>query len=106
MSARHIPTAAINIIMANGKALTIEAVCNALKPPASKSVIATKPDNEAQNTRCQTGLLATPPDANESTTKAPESADVTKNVEINKTAMKDTTPDKGNFSSNWKSATA
>src|SRR5690625_306227 len=91
IKARHIPMAEIIIIIAKGRALITEPACRALRPLASNKAIATRPDIEAQKTRCHTGVCAAPPDANESITKEPESDDVTKNRAISNTLIKLTT---------------
>src|SRR5690554_4618160 len=85
INARHMPNAAMSNMMANGKALVTAAVCSAANPPANSSTEATTPSILAQNTRCHTGVSSTPPEASESTTKEPESEEVTKKVMIKMT---------------------
>src|SRR5690554_1449562 len=97
---------AISIITANGKALTILAVCSAPKPPANSKAAATTPWVDAQNTRCQTGVLATPPDASESITIEPESDEVTKKVIIKNMVKNETIWVKGKSSNSLNNATA
>src|SRR5690606_17049883 len=105
-SARHIPTAEIKITTANGKALAIAAVCNALRPPAISNTAATTPSELAQNTRCHTGVFMTPPDAKESITNEPESDEVTKKVMINRTVANDKIAFQGSCSYNLNNAIA
>src|SRR5699024_2344262 len=81
-----------------GKAVAKVAVCNACNPSANSNAMAITPMLIAQNRRCHTGVLSSPPDANISTTKAPESAEVTKNTNTIITAIMLTTLDKGNCS--------
>src|SRR5690625_6870037 len=78
------------MIMATGNALTRVMVCNAFSPPATSSVAATRPAAQAQNNRCHAGVCRTPPEARESITRAPESAEVTKKVTINSTVINET----------------
>ena len=100
------PTAAISIIMANGKALKMVAVCSAPNPPANNKAAATTPSVDAQNTRCHTGVSGTPPEANESMTSDPESDEVTKKVIIKITVIKDTIDVSGKCSNSLNSAMA
>lgn len=55
------------------------ALFNACRPPLKSSAIATTPVDEAQKIRCQMGVFSLPPEASMSSTKEPESAEVTKN---------------------------
>ena len=105
-NARHIPSAASIMMMANGSALAIVIVCKALSPPARSNAPATTPSVDAQNTRCQTGVRAAPPAASESITSEPESEEVTKNVMINSTAMNEAIDVSGSNSKSLNSATA
>ena len=100
------PKAATIMIREKGSALAMVIVCRALRPPASSSAAATAPSEEAQNTRCQTGVVVAPPDASESITSEPESEEVTKKVTIRMTVRKDTTLEKGSTSKSLNSATA
>src|SRR5256885_7307220 len=70
------------MMTATGRAATRVMACSALRPPASISTMAVTPSTAAQNSRCQTGERAWPREAMLSTTKAPESAEVTKNTAI------------------------
>ncbi len=88
ISARHMPAADIKIIIANGKALVIAAVCRASRPPATSRTEATMPSVLAQKTRCQIGVSIMPPEDNESITNEPESDDVTKKVMMSNTVRK------------------
>src|SRR5690554_77688 len=97
-SARHIPAAEIIMMTENGKALAIVMVCSAVSPPANNNAAATTPSADAQNTRCQTGVMEAPPEANESITSEPESDEVTKKVIIRMTVMKDAIDVKGSTS--------
>src|SRR5690554_3896241 len=106
VSARHMPSAAIIIIIEKGKALRMVMVCSALSPPANSKAEATTPEDEAQNTRCHTGVCNAPPEASASITKEPESAEVTKNVTIKITVINETTEVSGNTSYSLNSATA
>ena len=92
------PIAAINIIIAKGKALVMDAVCKAPNPPAKSKTDAITPWITTQKTLCQIGVYVAPPDASESTTKDPESAEVTKKVMIKITVIKDTIWVNGNLS--------
>src|SRR5699024_10873103 len=94
------------IMRAKGRALMTDPAWSALRPLASNSAIATKPDIEAQKTRCHTGVCAAPPDANESITKEPESDEVTKNRAISNTLIKLITEVKGSCSKNLNNAMA
>ena len=60
--------------------------------------MAVTPSTTAQNKRCHTGERGSPREAIESTTYAPESAEVTKNTAINKIASHDTGPAHGRYS--------
>src|SRR5690625_719532 len=88
----------INSTNENGNAVANVAVCNACRPSASNNAMAITPMLIAQNKRCHTGVLSSPPDANMSTTKAPESAEVTKKTNTIITAMMLSTLDNGNCS--------
>ncbi|VFZ91960.1 Uncharacterised protein [Klebsiella pneumoniae] len=68
--------------------------------------MATIPMSEAQNIRCQTGVLATPPEASVSTTIAPESADVTKKTMTIAIAINDSTEENGKCSRKLNRASA
>src|SRR5699024_4869466 len=105
-SARHIPMAAIIIITEKGKALTTDAACKALKPPANNSTAAITPSKVTQKVRCQTGVCAAPPEARESITNEPESDEVTKKVIIKHTVKNDTTELNGSRSKSLNSAMA
>src|SRR5690554_2034288 len=98
--------AAKSMMIANGKALAIAAVCSAVRPPASKSTAATIPSELAQNTRCQAGVSMRPPEASESMTSEPESDEVTKKVMIRITVTNDNMLVIGKFSYSLKSAIA
>src|SRR5690625_1283565 len=89
ISALNKPQIAINKIIENGRTREIVAVCRASKPFANKKAIDTIPDTVDQNMRCQTGELSAPLDASKSTTKAPESAEVTKNTKTMTIATND-----------------
>src|SRR5699024_6745360 len=62
------------------------AVCKACKPSASNKAIATTPVSVDQKIRCQTGEGIFSLEDKMSSTKAPESADVTKKITIMNTA--------------------
>ena len=62
----------------NGKVLSREPACRALRPPASKRVAASAPSRRLQKTLCHTGGWGFPFAASISTTNDPESEDVTK----------------------------
>src|SRR5690606_5346789 len=100
------PKVEIKIITANGKALTIAAVCNALKPPAISNTAATAPSVTTQNVRCHHGVSLRPPAASESITNEPESDEVTKKVMINTTVNDETIWVNGNCSNSLNNAIA
>src|SRR5690606_8255629 len=100
------PNMAIKIITAKGNALTMAAVCKAVKPPAISSTAATAPSVTTQKERCHHGVSLRPPAASESITNDPESDDVTKKVIINKTVNEETNSVKGRFSNNLNKAMA
>ena len=106
VSARHRPTAESSIIMVNGKALITLMVCSAFRPPASSKTLASTPCITAQNTFCKGGVLMAPPEANESTTNAAESEEVTKKVTIKHTASNEVMVVSGNCSNSLNKAIA
>src|SRR5699024_10316449 len=69
----------VSKISEKGSALAIDAVCKAGKPPLINKVMATTPVEDAQKTRCHSGVSVRPPEASISNTSEPESAEVTKN---------------------------
>src|SRR5699024_7665375 len=80
LSALNKPHMAKSKIKENGKALAMVAVCRAFRPSASNKAIATTPANTDQKIRCQTGEGRSSWEASKSMTRAPESAEVTKNT--------------------------
>ena len=77
------------MIIENGKAERMEAVCKAVRPPPMSSTEATIPSIEAQNIFCPFGALCLPPEVSVSTTNEPESEDVIKKLATSKTASTD-----------------
>ena len=63
---------------ANGSPVNMDAVCKAVNPPPNKRTPAIKPSIVAQNIFWNVGASCLPPEVKVSTTKDPESEDVTK----------------------------
>src|SRR5699024_9599058 len=97
-SALNNPQMEVSKISEKGSALAIDAVCKAGKPPLINKVMATTPVEDAQKTRCHSGVSVRPPEASISNTSEPESAEVTKNKITIHTATNDSTKEKGNCS--------
>lgn len=88
----------------NGNALAMVAACNDSSPPATSNAIARPPTSSAQKIRCQTGDSSSPFEVSMSITKAPESAEVTKNSATRMTASEEVSMVSGRCSRNSKSA--
>src|SRR5256885_16975557 len=86
------------MMTATGRAATRVMAPPPLRPPASISTMAVTPSTAAQNSRCQTGERAWPREAMLSTTKAPESAEVTKNTAISTMVSQATGLNQGRYS--------
>ena len=92
----------ISKIKAKGSPVTIDAVCKACKPPPTKRTAAIVPSAKAQKIRWPIGESIFPPEVRLSTTKEPESEEVTKNPAINITPITLSAVAKGNCSRNTK----
>ena len=81
----------ISNIAQNGKAVVKAIACNELNPPLIISVIAITLMKTHHKILCNLGVLSFPPAVMVSITKAPESMEVIKNIQINTTAMMEVT---------------
>ena len=87
-------------IKQKGKAVANAIACRELRPPLNVSAIAIKPINTHHKIRCFMGVFIFPLDAMVSITRAPESIEVIKNIQINTIAMKEVISGKGKLSRN------
>src|SRR5690606_1542961 len=99
------PNTSTSMMMAKGSAEAIVADCNAPRPPAISSTMATSPSIVHQKTRCMVVVSVSPPAAIVSTTSEPESEDVTKNTVTRITAMVEVTVGSGRNLKNSNSPT-